>query len=135
MKEFAIDALLIKPQERPKKVYMLNDVNAFKTLVSPDLVYPWDIEFTRLEKNVVFFRNEEGALLGMKGNRRIGDEIIAGDMYITGFDDDGNICSLPKEKIEKYRKRFWKIEHYTDREVADAYWNVWFSIAEDPFIE
>ena len=36
---------------------------------------------------------------------------------MAGIDDDGEIMSLPDDKSEKYRKRFWEIEKYTDKEV------------------
>ena len=61
--------------------------------------------------------------LNLKGNRKVNDEIIAGTFFIVGIDDKGYISSLDDELLEKYKKRFWNIENYTDKEVIKSYWN------------
>lgn len=129
--EAVIKILVVEPGKRPKKAIIYNDMVVFRYLISQGVEYPWNIEFVRLENGVVFFRNEEAVLLGLEGNRRIGSEIVAGDFFIAEIDNDGNICSLSDANMEKYRKRFWKIEKYTDKEVSDAYWNTWFGIADE----
>ena len=131
MTELTITALMVEPGARPRKVYIFNDLDSFKVLVSKDFQFPSDVEFIEFEDNVCLLRNEEGALLGLPGNRRIGDEIIAGTFFVVGISDNGDFCSLSNEMMEKYRKRFWKIEKFTDKEVADSYWNSWFSFFDE----
>ena len=134
MTEFAIEVLLVEAGERPRKEIIFNSLEDFKIIVNECTAFPADVEFVELEENVVLVRNEEGFLLDLEGNRRFGNEIISGTFFVAGIDDEGNLTSLPKEKIEKYRKRFWKIERFTDKEISDAYWNIWFRIANDIFV-
>ncbi len=133
MREFAIEVLLVEAGERPRKEIIFNSIEDFKIIVNECTAFPADAEIVEIEENVALVRNEEGVLLGLKGNRRIGDEIIAGTFFVAGIDDDGEITSLSDDKIEKYRKRFWRIEKFTDKEVSDAYWDMWFRASEDIF--
>ena len=134
MVEFAIEVLLVEAGERPRKEIIFNSLEDFKIIVNECTAFPADAEIIELEENVVLIRNEEGFLLSLEGNRRIGDEIISGTFFIAGIDDEGNITSLPDDKIEKYCKRFWKIEKFTDKEVSDAYWDMWFRASDDIFV-
>lgn len=130
----AIDVLMIEAGVRPCKVSVFSDYESLQILISPFLSLLSDIEFIMLEKDVVLFCNKEGALLGLKGNRRVDDIIIAGTFFVAGV-EDGKIASLTKEKQEKYRKRFAKIENYTDKEVSEAYWNRWYTTSDDCFLD
>ncbi|MBQ7085990.1 MAG: DUF3846 domain-containing protein [Clostridia bacterium] len=129
-----IAVLVVEPGERPRKEIIFNSLEDFKIIVNDVTPFPSDAEFVELEENVVLVRNEEGVLLSLEGNRRLGNEIIAGTFFIAGMDNDGNITSLPDDKIEKYRKCFWEIEKFTDKEVSDAYWNMWFQASDDIFV-
>ena len=62
--------------------------------------------------------NEEGKLIGMDGNRRIGDgtSIIAGPFYICG-DSGESFRSLTDEEVMKYMDRFAKPEDISPEEV------------------
>jgi len=131
-KDTFIDALMVEPGGRPQKVSIINDIESFEILVSDDVRFPTDVEFFKLEDHVCLFRNPEGALLSLPGNRRVGDEIIAGTFFVVGLNNNDETCSLSEEAFEKYRKRFWKIEKFTDKEVADSYWNSWFTFFDDP---
>lgn len=80
-------------------------------------------ELLVLEKSVGILRNEEGALLSLKGNRKVYDEIIAGTFFIVGINKEGNITSLSEENLKKYQRLFWQIEDYSDDEVSKSYWD------------
>lgn len=123
MKELIIKTLMVKPNEHPKEAYIPNGYTYFKHLVSMDNYYICDAEIIVLDKDAGLLRNKEGALLGLKGNRKVNDEIIAGTFFIVGIDDKGYISSLSDELLEKYKKRFWNIENYTDKEVSKSYWD------------
>ena len=62
--------------------------------------------------------NEEGKLIGMDGNRRIGDgtSIIAGPFYICG-DSGESFRSLTDEEVMKYMDRFAEPEDISQEEV------------------
>lgn len=130
MKTETIDVLIVEAGRKPRVVNVLNTSDNFKKLVSPCLIFPCDLKCINLEKDVIILYNEEGALLGLEGNRRVNNIILAGVFFIVGI-KDGRIASLTKESQDKYYKRFEKIEKYTDKEVSDSYWNLWISTIED----
>ena len=53
------------------------------------------------EPRAVMVGNEEAKLIGMEGNRRFGDRIVAGPFFICG-DNGEDFCSLSDELCEKY---------------------------------
>ena len=81
MKEFVIEVLMVEAGKRPHKEIVFNDLEDFKIIVNECTPFPADVEFVELEENVVLVRNAEGFLLGLEGNRQIGDEIIAGTFF------------------------------------------------------
>lgn len=122
MKDKNIDALMIVAGVKPCKVSIRGTANNLKYLVNPNLSFMADIEAIMLEKNVALIYNSEGALLGLKGNRKIDNTIIAGTFFVVGV-KGGIIASLTKENQEKYFKRFENIETYSDSEVSASYWD------------
>ena len=72
--------------------------------------------------------NEEGKLLGLSGNRRIGMDVIAGVFYIVGEDGDGELVSLPDEVIQRYAARFWEPEELSAQDVEHAMFMRFFLI-------
>lgn len=130
MKELIIRVLMVEPLKQPKEVYLLNYIKVFDAIVSSSNYYTCDAEMLILEDGIGLLRNEEGVLLNLKGNRRIGKEIIAGTFIIVGIDDYGNICSLTDELCDEYSKRFWDIEEYTYEDVNNSYWYDFKSLIE-----
>ena len=102
MKENNINALMVKPQEHPKRVIIPNNITAFNHLVSLDCYYTCKAEIIVIENGIGILRNSEGALLDLKGNRKINGEIIAGTFFVISFDEHGFITSLSEENIKKY---------------------------------
>lgn len=62
--------------------------------------------------------NDEGKLIGMEGNRRIGDgsSIIAGPFFIVG-DDGEDFHSLTESEAARYMERFAEPEDISPEEV------------------
>lgn len=50
--------------------------------------------------------NDEAKCIGMEGNRRFGNSIYAGPIFITRDDVVGGICSLTDEQVQKYSEMF-----------------------------
>lgn len=72
--------------------------------------------------DAVMVGNEEAKLLGMDGNRRFGDSIVAGTFFICGekiIDGEADFCSLSDELCEKYVKQFAVPEHIEPQEVEN----------------
>ena len=72
------------------------------------------------EPRAVMVGNEEAKLIGMEGNRRFGDRIVAGPFFICGekMTEDGmDFCSLSDELCEKYVQKFAVPERISQDEV------------------
>lgn len=122
MKELIIRVLMVEPLAAPKEVYLLNYIKLINTIVSNSNYYTCNAELLIVEDGVGILRNEEGTLLNLKGNRCVGNEIIAGTFIVVGIDKNGNFKSLTDEQVSRYSDRFKEIEEYTDEDVNEAYW-------------
>ncbi len=62
--------------------------------------------------------NESGKLVGMEGNRRLGDSIIAGPFFMVGVDGD-DFRSLTDSEIDKYMEKFAEPEQISQQETQE----------------
>ena len=72
------------------------------------------------EPRAVMVGNEEAKLIGLEGNRRFGERIVAGPFFICGekMTEDGmDFCSLSDELCEKYVQKFAVPESISQDEV------------------
>ena len=98
-----IKCLLVEPYELPKEIIIDN------TLETKQKIVGGDIECVYLQNNddVVLICNEEGKINGMKLNREIGYDIIAGPFLIVGDDyENGEFKSLTSNQLLKYKMYF-----------------------------
>lgn len=107
MKQKKIKALMVKPCERPCTVELCNDLDSLQKAVSIGADYQGLIEFVYLEDNVSILCNEEGKLIGLEPNRRLGKDILCGVFYVVAEDEEGNLISLTAEQERKYSNLFW----------------------------
>ena len=80
--------------------------------------------------DVCLVGNEEAKLIGMEGNRRIGDgtSIIAGPFFICGLTED-DFRGLTAEEAEKYMIQFREPEEISREEVeADMGFTIYCGI-------
>jgi hypothetical protein len=114
MKEKEIKVLMVKPHEHPEEIMLKNELKSFQEAVGGL------IDILSFDKNVCILFNDEGKLIGLEGNRRIGNDIIAGNFYICGDNGCGELVSLNDEEIEKYKKMFYEPENITKEEVEET---------------
>ena len=79
------------------------------TLEAKQKIVGGDIECVYLQNNddVVLICNEEGKINGMKLNREIGYDIIAGPFLVVGDDyENGEFKSLTSNQLLKYKMYF-----------------------------
>ncbi|MBQ3791587.1 MAG: DUF3846 domain-containing protein [Clostridia bacterium] len=69
------------------------------------------------EDNALIIDNEEGKLIGLPGNRKIGEDIIAGTFLIAGDDGKGGFADLSDDQIREYTEQFRKIETFTRQDI------------------
>lgn len=103
MMEEQIKCLLVEPNKLPVEIEITNDLESKQKLVQGyiECVYLQD------DNDVVLICNEEGKINGMKWNRDIGYDIIAGPFLIVGNDyENGDFKSLTEEQILNYKIKF-----------------------------
>lgn len=120
MKESTIKVLMVEPGEYPKEVTLDNNLDALQKAVSIGCEEQGLIEIIGMGEGVCLLCNEEGKILQLEGNRRVGNDIITGVFYILGEDGEGELVSLPQEAMERYKEMFWEPEQYTHDEVDKA---------------
>ena len=120
MRERRIRVLKVEPGKHPEVTELDNDLDSLQKAVSIGADSQGLIEILPLEESVCLLCNEEGKLIGLEGNRRVGDDIITGVFYVTGEDAEGNLSSLPTAQIKKYMDTFWSIEQYSQTDVEKA---------------
>ena len=106
MKEKEITVVKVEPMKEPVIACLKNDLDSLQKAVSIGAPDQGLIEFVWLENNVSILCNEEGKLIGLDPNRRLGDDILCGVFYIVAEDDEGNLISLTPEQQDRYLKRF-----------------------------
>lgn len=129
MKEAKIKVLMVEPGKNPHETELENNLDALQSAVSIGASSQGFIEIIPMDDGkALLLCNEEGKLIGLEGNRRVGRDIIAGVFYITTDNEDGELVSLPDELMEEYKQRFWEPEHFTDAEVERAIFMRFFSL-------
>ena len=117
MKEITV--LKVTPMCVPEVVTIKNDLRSLQEAVSIDAPYVGLIEIVNIDAKTCILCNEEGKLLGLVPNRRLGYDILCGVFYVVGQDSRGNLTSLAPAAIERYRKVFATPE-IIDSEEAEA---------------
>lgn len=98
--------LMILPHHPPIETYVKDELDCLQLAVSDhgedaliEFTYPFD-------DDCMVLGNEEAKLNGMEGNRRLGNSIYAGPIFITRDDGVGGLCSLTDEQVLKYSEMF-----------------------------
>ncbi len=106
--------LIIEPQKVPYEAEINKELDSMQNIVG-GLIQAVD-----LDENTSLVCNEEGKLIGLEGNRRVGRDIIAGTFFLCGFNEEGEFTSLNDEQIKKYSERFKEPEQYGFYDVKEV---------------
>ena len=128
MKQNQIKVLMVAPREAPQVVTLTNTLDALQKAVSIGSDYQGLIELFSLEADVSILCNEEGKIIGLAPNRRLGQDILCGVFYVTGNDDEGNLTSLTDEQLAKYSALFWHPDTFEDGDVDGAVFMQFFPL-------
>ena len=121
MKQKRIRVLKVEPGKEPTLAMLNNNLDDLQKAVSIGAPSQGLIEIITLEEDVCILCNEEGKLIGLEPNRRLGKDILVGVFYVTGQNDEGDLTSLSESKMQKYAKLFEKpCNDITDEEVANT---------------
>lgn len=110
MKEKQMEVLMVEPGKYPYVTTIENELEAMQKAVGGY------IEAISLDDGNVIILNEEGKLMGLEGNRALGDDILVGHFFIAGSDGE-HFASLSKEHQELYENRFHEPEQFTQEEI------------------
>lgn len=113
MKEKEITVLKVEPLKEPCLCTLVNELGALQKAVSIDAPEVGLIEIIEIGnalgyqgETICLLCNEEGKLIGLTPNRRVGRDIICGTFYINGENKDGDLASLSLKATEFYTKHF-----------------------------
>lgn len=112
--EKTIKVIMVEPMKEPYPAEVENTLEGLQKGVGGY------IETVYLEDGVMLVCNEEGKLIGLPGNRSLGNDIIAGTFFVAGRNDEGEFVSLTEDKIRQYSARFQTPEILTQEQVEDA---------------
>ena len=117
MKAKELTVLMVEPGKHPKVTTLKDDLDSLQKAVSIGADYQGLIEFVSLRNGDCIMCNEEGKLIGLEGNRRLGDDILVGVFYILSENEDGELISLTNRKIKRYTEAFWEPETFDRTEI------------------
>lgn len=112
-KEERIRILVVEPGKAPETAQIPNTLEAMQQIVG-GLIQP-----VTLDDNICLVCNEEGKLLGMEGNRRLGNDIIVGTFFVAAVDGE-EFSSLNEECLSKYSELFAQPQSFTQEEIRAA---------------
>ncbi|MCM1166918.1 MAG: DUF3846 domain-containing protein [Lachnospiraceae bacterium] len=101
MPQSMMKVVMVKPNKPAYVTEIGSDYQSLRKAVG-GLIEP--IGFLH-DPNAIMVGNEEAKLIGMEGNRRFPEGIVAGPFFICG-DDGEDFCSLSDELCEKYAELF-----------------------------
>ena len=120
MKENVIKVLKVAPHEVPEVIYLENKLEVLQAAVSIGTSYRGLIEIVPLDDDANIICNEDGKLIGLEPNRRLGRDVLCGVFYITGENEEGDLASLSEELIQRYSARFAVPENIPMEEAENA---------------
>ena len=115
-----ITVLMVEPGQHPKVTTIKNDLDSLQKAVSIGADYQGLIEIVSLDSDTCIMCNEEGKLIPLKGNRRLGNDILVGVFYVIGQNDEGDLISLSEDKIKHYTALFWEPQIFDQAEIDDT---------------
>ena len=114
MKENVIKVLKVKPHEHPEVCMLENSLEAMQEAVGGY------IDIIGLDDNACILLNDAAKLIVLQANRRTGSDIIVGDFFVCGRDEEGNLTSLSEEELDTYTKIFYEPQEFTKEEIEET---------------
>ena len=124
MKEKTVKAIKVEPNKRPYVIDLNTDLDSLQKAVSIGADYQGLIEFVYLEDNASILCNEEGKLIGLTPNRRLGNDILCGVFYVVAENDEGELISLTQDQQNRYSKMFWDPDAISKDEIGRTIFSV-----------
>ena len=120
MKEKSVKAIKVEPNMRPCVIDLNTDLDSLQKAVSIGAPDQGLIEFVYLGDNVSVLCNEEGKLIGLEPNRRLGKDILCGVFYVVAENDEGELISLTSAQQKHYSQMFWEPDVIDREEISNT---------------
>jgi hypothetical protein len=91
-KEHEIRVLMVEPNEHPKEFLLETTLPALQEAVG-GLIDIVGID----DDGICILLNDEGKLIGLEGNRRVGNDVIIGNFYACKSTKDSALTSLSND--------------------------------------
>lgn len=102
-----IKALKVEPHKSPVPVELEDELEVLQDAVSIGTDERGCIELVGIDEGVDILLHEEGKLIGLEPNRRLGHDVLVGTFYVVGADSDtGELTSLNEEQMRHYSEVF-----------------------------
>lgn len=115
-----VKVLMIEPMKYPTVSYLDSSMQGLRNAVSIDAIDVGNVRAKKINKDVYIIFNSDMFFAGLEGNRRVGNDIIAGIFYVLGVDKSYHPRSLTKEELIQYANLFWEPEIFDDGELVQA---------------
>lgn len=112
--ENPLRVLIVEANKYPYEAVINNELSSLQKEVGGY------IEIIPLAPNIDLICNEEGKLIGLEGNRSLGNDIITGTFFIAGSNDEGSLISLTNQQIQKYTQKFKEPESFTKEQIEEV---------------
>ena len=106
-----LTVLKVAPGRRPEAVTMPDTLQAMQEMVGGL------IQVLELDHGICLVCNDEGKLMGLEGNRRLGDDIVVGTFFLVGENGRGEFRSLSPEQLQWGQERFSEPEFFQPGEI------------------
>ena len=114
MNEHEITVLKVEPGKAPEQITIPNTLKAMQELVGSHIEV---VDY----QGACLVCNEEGKLMGLEPNRRVGQDVITGTFFLANSDLDGNFCSLSQEDLAHFQQQFAQPEALTQKDVQNSF--------------
>lgn len=115
-----VRVLIVEPMKYPTISYLDSSIQGLRNAVSIGAIDIGNIKAKKVGKDIYIVFNGDMWFAGLAGNRRVGNDIIAGIFYVLGVDKNYHPRSLTKEELIQYANLFWEPEIFDDEEVVRA---------------
>ena len=115
-----VTSLMVKPGEHPRPAPSSMCRDFLQCAVSIGATFMGKAAIFKLDETAMVIFNPEGLLVGLDGNRRIGNRIVTGTFYVVGYEGH-KFRSLTDIQLAYYAKRFWAPEKYEFDDLVDSW--------------
>ena len=108
-------ALFVSPHHKPVEIRIPDGLKPMQRAIEGmiEIVAPFE------DRSALLVCNEEAKLIGMEGNRRLENDVIAGPFFLVCDDGEGGTTDLTDDQVARFTRRFAESEEISKEEIED----------------